>query len=323
MTARNVTCLTCFAAIVLICSTASIAGIRTLSWDASAGASGYHVHYGDNPRTYVDTFDAGNTTTFTLPVNLDDCTRWYFAVTAYNTAGESGYSDEVSWLTPMAVEDVTPASASDSLEQGSLFPVTVQGARFMGGATLQLEYTPPGPESVCPAELSTVDCRTYYEDRLADTVRFQNPSVSCNKIDLMATIEPVTAGARAAATGSYTLTVTNPDGSSASGEFEIALNPVRRELDTSTIYTDGRVDGLDFPHIAVRLPSSCHEAVCPQYDDYVDINGDGWIDGKDLPEVGGNYFFVCWDDAIGDWSAAACRTHSSELSPEIPLGGGR
>ena len=61
----------------------------------------------------------------------------------------------------------------------------------------------------------------------------------------------------------------------------------------------------------------CQEATCPSFDYDLDINGDGWIDGEDLALVGGNYFYQCWDSATRSWSADACRTHPSELSPEI------
>lgn len=316
MTARSVTCLTCFTVVALACSTAAHAGYRTLSWTASSGAAGYHVWYGESPNTYTGMVPVGNTTTVTLDVDLDDCTRWYFSVTAYNSAGESGYSNEVSWLTPMAVDSIAPDDAGATLKQGSQLPVTIHGARFMSGATVEIDH----PDWVCPQGVTGQTCQDYLDD-LRNTVRLENASIGCSQIGLAATIEPTTNGARAAATGTYTVTVTNPDGSSASGEFEVALDASRQDLDTSTTYTAGRVDGLDFPHIKVRHPDDgpcicCEEATCPDFDYDKDINGDGWIDGEDLALVLGGYFFQCWDDASGSWSAAACRNHPSELSPE-------
>ena len=40
---------------------------------------------------------------YTTSEILDDCTTWFFAVTAYNGAGESDFSDEVPWLTPLGI----------------------------------------------------------------------------------------------------------------------------------------------------------------------------------------------------------------------------
>lgn len=73
----------------------------TLAWDANTepDLAGYKVYWGKSSGHYdntpVPTVAPSANPTFTTPA-LSNGT-WYFAVTAYNTAGlESGYSNEVS-----------------------------------------------------------------------------------------------------------------------------------------------------------------------------------------------------------------------------------
>lgn len=80
----------------------------TLAWDAPTMAldgitpltgsntiSGYTVYYGTSSGNYASSADAGNATKYTV-TGLSGGTTYYFAVTASNTSGESGYSNEVS-----------------------------------------------------------------------------------------------------------------------------------------------------------------------------------------------------------------------------------
>jgi hypothetical protein len=69
----------------------------TLEWDAASDSdiAGYKIYYGTSSRSYDTIMDVGNYTTATIG-NLDGNQDYYFAVTAYDAAGnESGYSDEV------------------------------------------------------------------------------------------------------------------------------------------------------------------------------------------------------------------------------------
>ena len=78
----------------------------TLLWDASPGeVTGYRLYYGTSAGSYIQNVDVGNVISYStdsLPLTED--TLYYFVVTAYNSAGESGYSNEVSW----AQDDTTP-----------------------------------------------------------------------------------------------------------------------------------------------------------------------------------------------------------------------
>lgn len=69
----------------------------TLTWNAVTGATitGYKVYYGVAPQQYTQSIDVGNVTSSTVN-SLTVGTTYYFVVTAYNSAGESSTSNEVS-----------------------------------------------------------------------------------------------------------------------------------------------------------------------------------------------------------------------------------
>jgi hypothetical protein len=70
-----------------------------LAWNASTGSTvtGYKVYYGTQSGQYTTSVDAGNVTNYTV-TNLQTGPTYYFAVTAYNSAGlQSPYSNEVSY----------------------------------------------------------------------------------------------------------------------------------------------------------------------------------------------------------------------------------
>ena len=68
-----------------------------LSWDPSPGnPAGYKLYYGQASRSYQGAIDVGLNTTYTLS-GLTDGQRYYFSVTAYDTAGnERGHSTELT-----------------------------------------------------------------------------------------------------------------------------------------------------------------------------------------------------------------------------------
>ncbi len=114
MTRRNhvkrvLVCSICLLALTLLLAApthgtavqASSGNTVTLAWDANTelDLAGYKVYWGRSSGHYdnapVPTVAFSANPTFTTPA-LPNGT-WYFAVTAYNTAGmESGYSNEVS-----------------------------------------------------------------------------------------------------------------------------------------------------------------------------------------------------------------------------------
>lgn len=72
------------------------ASTATLRWNAVTGTvTGYKIYVGEAPRRYTRTINVGKATTSTVN-SLTVGKLYYFAVTAYNSAGESSYSTEVN-----------------------------------------------------------------------------------------------------------------------------------------------------------------------------------------------------------------------------------
>ena len=68
----------------------------TLKWDKSPSRAvkGYRLHYGTASKSYSETIDVGNVTTYSVS-NLTPGKRYYFVVTAYDAKGnESPPSNE-------------------------------------------------------------------------------------------------------------------------------------------------------------------------------------------------------------------------------------
>lgn len=83
-----------------VTSTPTTSNSAALAWDSvtASNISGYRIYYGTAPGTYLQSFglgiSVGNTTSYTL-LGLSSGTRYYFAVTAFDTSGnESVYSNE-------------------------------------------------------------------------------------------------------------------------------------------------------------------------------------------------------------------------------------
>lgn len=86
-----------FLALLFLCAHAQA---LTLVWDASPDATGYHVHWGTKSGQYTQRADAGNTTA----LSLEPSGHLFFAVTAYNEAGESDPSNEAQWPEPARID---------------------------------------------------------------------------------------------------------------------------------------------------------------------------------------------------------------------------
>lgn len=84
----------------------AMAGQAVLAWNASATdpaqVTGYKVYRGTVSGTYVLTQTLGKVLTAT-ETGLTAGTKYYWVVTAYNPAGESGYSNEASAIIPFVL----------------------------------------------------------------------------------------------------------------------------------------------------------------------------------------------------------------------------
>jgi len=259
------------AALVLLLPVPTLAGSISIIWDPASGATGYRVYYGTSSGQYTGSVDVGNATERTLG-SLADCTTWYLAVKAYNAAGESAvYSNEVSgWPRP------TATSATPNM-QGASYTMTIRGANFASGVSVVPD----------PADTTIQLTSTH--------------AVSCNEIQVTASIDPPAPHIRAAQIGAHTLTIQNPDGVYGdTTAFEVQINPARFDVNRSDEATSGRLDGKDTAWIS-RLNGT--RDTDPAYDPDADLNGDGWVDGEDLAYVAAN-FGLCWSGSA--WNLAAC-----------------
>lgn len=97
----------------LVCGWAiTHAGEVNLSWNASTTATGYKIYSGTSSGNYSpNPADVGNVTSAPLTGLADGCIKHYAAVTAYNAAGESGFSNEVSFYPRPLIAFVTSPAA--------------------------------------------------------------------------------------------------------------------------------------------------------------------------------------------------------------------
>ncbi len=106
----------CFAVafVFILCTIvpSAFAADVTLAWDPNTEAdlAGYRLYYGTASGNYPTSVDVGKATLYKI-LGLFEGQTYYFAVTAYNTAGvQSGYSNEVSYTVPTT----TPPNSAPS-----------------------------------------------------------------------------------------------------------------------------------------------------------------------------------------------------------------
>ena len=238
------------------------AGSVDLEWDPVPAATGYRVYYGLGSGQYTLSKDVGNRTTTTMS-GLTDCTDYYMAVKAYNAFGESDeFSNEVfGWARPSLV---APAPA---VMQGKQITVDLNGANFKPGALVEIDNP-----HVSIASVSVP---------------------SCTRIQLLATVDPLTPGVRAAQIGSFEVTVQNPSDvfGKKSDAFKVTINPARFDVNKSDTKTRDRLDGKDTVWLSRTFGARAGEALyAPDHD----FTGDGWIDGDDLAYLASN-LGRCWN----------------------------
>ena len=259
-------------AVVLALVPAAAAGSIQLAWDPSDTATSYTVHYGTSPASYTNSRGVGNTTQTTV-TGLPDCATLYFAVTASNVAGTSGYSNEIgSWGQP----EITAANPPTAVQGDNAFNFSLTGSNFTAGTTV------------------TQDNPNVFLTGV--TV------VSCNEIQAIATVDPTAAGVRPAQIGPVSFTVENPDGLDETTQpFQVLINEARFDINKSDNSTRDRIDGKDTVWIARRFGGQEGDAL---YHPDFDFNGDGWVDGDDLAYIASN-LGACWNGS--GWSDSACN----------------
>jgi hypothetical protein len=87
----------------------------TVGWNADSNVSGYYFYYGQTNGNYSTKLNVG-TNTVTTVSNLKEGQTYYFAVSAFDTAGiESDLSSSIGFLVP-GVLLATPGSATDPIQ---------------------------------------------------------------------------------------------------------------------------------------------------------------------------------------------------------------
>lgn len=285
-----------FVTILDVFSPSVRAGSIGLAWDPSPGASGYRVHYGLSAEELSRSADIGAETSATIE-ELDDCTTWYFAVSAYNTGGESEPSPPVSsWPRPV-VSRVRPAvDLGRPIGQGARLSVIVEGASFRDGSLITLDAA---AGRSCPSDpLEAAACQAA----LRTTVRLEQVErVSCFELTAVATVEPTAEGLPPARVGDYVVDVIGPSGPSATGILTVSMNEARFDINRESPPTEGRLDGRDIVWLA-RVFGQCdpilhgHAACSPSnYDPDYDFDGDGFVDGQDLELLAMNNLGKTWN----------------------------
>ena len=100
----------------------------TLQWDASGGASGYVLHYGNQSRTYDELIDLGPKIQHTVS-GLAEGKSYYFAVTAYSDNDESEFSEEVVHATVANKAPTANAGPDKTVEE--LRTVSLDGSNSL------------------------------------------------------------------------------------------------------------------------------------------------------------------------------------------------
>jgi hypothetical protein len=131
----------------LVLAPSAFAAPVTLQWAASTSPqlAGYKVYYGHASRQYSVTVDVGTSTTASFS-SLQDAQVYYFAVTAYNTAGkESTFSNEVSYDLGSADTDKDGLSDWDEIDLHQTDPdvVDTDGDGLSDGDEIKLYDTDP------------------------------------------------------------------------------------------------------------------------------------------------------------------------------------
>jgi hypothetical protein len=105
-------------ALIIICLAVGypchILAAPKLVWEPSSGdVDGYRIYYGTTSGQYQNSKDVGDVTEYPLTgLPLEEQKTYYLSTRAYNGAGESGNSNEVSWTVPDSTPPLPPIGIS-------------------------------------------------------------------------------------------------------------------------------------------------------------------------------------------------------------------
>jgi len=111
----------------------------TLAWDpvTSSGLTGYKLYYGSSSRSYSNSLNVGNATTYTVS-GLSTGTTYFCVTATYSSGVESSYSNEVSKAVSSPAVQVTARKTPVPINVDGLLNETVWGqassTTFSGGS---------------------------------------------------------------------------------------------------------------------------------------------------------------------------------------------
>ena len=165
----------------------------SLSWNPNGEADldGYNIHYGTSSGSYGEPLDVGNVTFFELS-GLDEGTRYYIALTAYDTArNESEKSIEKNGVARVITSSTTTTittSTAIEMENTSHYTGIVEIAEEeqyyidipndQSYLFVELKGNPDADLYVrygSPATIAQWDCRPYTEDSSNENCSFSYP----------------------------------------------------------------------------------------------------------------------------------------------------
>jgi hypothetical protein len=176
------------------CHAASV----TLAWDppTSNNATGYRLYRGTVSRQYTVVTTVGSQTTCQVN-DLVVGTRYYFAVKAYNSYGESGYSSELAYTPPSSAANRNPVASDGSLSVTEDIPRsgTLSATDPDGNALTFSIVTPPAKGTISSLNAST-GAFTYTPNANANgidsfTFRARDASLYSETRKVSITISPV------------------------------------------------------------------------------------------------------------------------------------
>ena len=215
---------------------------------------------------------------------LTNCTEYFLAVKAYNSAGESdNFSPEVSgWSAP----EIDRATAAADLQQGGLVDFNLTGRNLRPGSEVRLTANPM-PRDEFGEPLIRVD---------------SIGTISCTGASVTVAVEPLAAGTRAMEIGDIALTfeVEHPDTvfGDRTASYEVTFDPYRADISRVNSVTRDKLDGKDLVSLSFAYGSRQGD---PLYDPDADLSGNGEIDGEDLALLAVD-FGSCWNGST--WTAA-------------------
>lgn len=114
---------------------AAAAGTIDVAWDpvSHSDLAGYRVYWGTSSGTYPQSFDVGVTTAAQIS-GLNDCTTYYVAVKARDSAGNLSptYSNEITgWARPQVL-----GASPSTVDLNTTLDLTISGWNFQSGASV-------------------------------------------------------------------------------------------------------------------------------------------------------------------------------------------